>query len=178
MLVRKCDLGVVANSMIDLIRNGISSPSLPSDERDALMRYEQSQEVASVRAPVTLAKFYDCPPLALSGHIVVFKNPASAFPDKLSIKRVIGLGGQIVRFRNGSRNRLNSIPPYSLYVEGDNLENLKYNRQLGHTISKGLLLGVAEYILWPPSRWKKIRREAPTGNADEQTSIEPRAFWP
>jgi signal peptidase I len=36
------------------------------------------------------------PPLVLSGHAVVFYSPKKAFPHEYHVKRVAGVGGQLV----------------------------------------------------------------------------------
>ena len=37
------------------------------------------------------------PPVLLPGDVVVFCNPMKAFPNEYNIKRVLGVGGQMVR---------------------------------------------------------------------------------
>jgi hypothetical protein len=47
--------------------------------------------------------------------------------------------------------RIISVPDYSSYVEGDNKANSVDSRNSVHgAVSKNLLVGVAEYVLWPP----------------------------
>jgi hypothetical protein len=56
--------------------------------------------------------------------------------------------------------RIISVRDYSLYVEGDNKANsLDSRKSVYGGVSKKLLVGVAEYALWPPSRWQRIQRE-------------------
>jgi signal peptidase I len=40
---------------------------------------------------------FDRPPVVLPGDVVVFCNPMKAFPNEYNIKRVKGVGGQMVR---------------------------------------------------------------------------------
>jgi len=96
------------------------------------------------------------PPLVLPGNIVVFLSPHTAFPHEYRVKRVIGVGGQMVlphsRFHN-----IESVPPYSVWVEGDN-KNYSEDSVNHGPISKKLLVGQAARIIWPPSRWSKLTR--------------------
>jgi hypothetical protein len=98
-----------------------------------------------------------------------------------------------------------TVPPYSLWVEGDNWYNSQDSRHSqqqqqqqqqsssslwssnhptsGHgPVSKKLLVGVAEYIVWPLSRIGPIRHEY---NAKKQYPHldpyyfpSPRSYWP
>ena len=103
------------------------------------------------------------PSIYTPGCVVVFRAPnAEKYPmSEYRVKRVIGLGGQIVR--NGSRHfELRRVPSYGLWVEGDNDEEEHESepksvdsRTFG-AVSKNLLVGVAERVVWPPSRWGLI----------------------
>lgn len=62
------------------------------------------------------------------------------------------------------------VAPYSMWVEGDNRAN-SYDSQQQGTISKHLLVGVAEYVVWPPTRFQKLSKESPVG-------AQPYAYWP
>jgi len=189
LLVRKAELGVLMDSMLGAIfgddywwkdSSNVSKQSSSSQsasyrqremtERARLVGYEYANGVLDY-APVS--RFYECPPLALSGHVVVFRDPeAGVFPTKLCIKRVIGVGGQYVRETESSLS-LVPLPPYTLFVEGDNTDKSRDSRQYG-PITKGLLVGIAEYVVWPPTRWQRIRRRT---YVDDDTK-ELRAVWP
>jgi signal peptidase I len=68
--------------------------------------------------------------------------------------------------------RLQALDPYTLYVEGDNESVSRLDsRQLG-PISKNLLVGVAEAVVWPPLRWQRLHR-TPVLDKDGK----PRAVW-
>ena len=94
------------------------------------------------------------------------------------MKRVIGLGGQIVR-ASDSIHRVERVPPFALWVEGDNhgVDATTANDRAKSTgggndaqtttyksidsrsygpISKNLLIGVAELVVWPPTRWGSV----------------------
>jgi len=63
--------------------------------------------------------------------------------------------GQVLphsRFHN-----IESVPPYSVWVEGDN-KNYSEDSVNHGPISKKLLVGQAARIIWPPSRWSKLTR--------------------
>ena len=67
-----------------------------------------------------------------------------------------------MKVRPSQRRRfIETIPPYSLWVEGDNTEKSKDSRSYG-PVSKKLMEGHAKYLIWPPSRWGKIQRVPPT----------------
>ena len=85
-----------------------------------------------------------------------------------------------------------TVPPYSLWVEGDNVR-ASYDSNDHGPISKKLLVGVAEYIVWPPSRIGKIHNHvSETNNSTTTTTVttstndskgwqptqSPRAYWP
>lgn len=120
------------------------------------------------------------PPTPINGDIVVYKNPEK-YPDQWNIKRVIAIGGQTVRtnknnpslqktkeeevivesnwvFKESVKNVINSyVPPYYIWVEGDNRSNSRDSRYKNHgPVSKKLLVGIAEFRVWPPWRMGKI----------------------
>jgi hypothetical protein len=64
-----------------------------------------------------------------------------------------------------------SVPPYSLWVEGDNSANSVDSNNHG-PISKKLMMGIAEYVLWPPSRMGTSLK------SNVSDSMQPRAYWP
>jgi signal peptidase I len=182
ILIRKSDRGVFVESLVRLVQ-GEAGSSTSADqaksERAKLLRSEVNRGLLQY-API--AKFYERPPAALTGHVVVYKSPLAAFPNQLAVKRVIGLGGQYVRKSEGGTSRhgrqhrmprIVSVPDYSLYVEGDNKANSVDSRNSTHgAVSKNLLVGVAEYVLWPPSRWQRIRRVP-----EKDANGKPRAYW-
>ena len=64
---------------------------------------------------------------------------------------------------------------------GDNPSNSLDSRQLG-PIPKGLLVGIAEAVVWPPSRWCRLPRWTSSSSSssldDEAVGRRPRAYWP
>ena len=137
-------------------------------ERQKLQDFEEENCSAS-----PFYWFIKKPPLPLTEDVVVYKDPEYySERNKYCIKRVIGLGGQIVMVPSSSlkssyrmddnptsmRIATTSVPPYSLWVHGDNLTNSYDSRNKEHgPVSKKLLVGIAEYILWPPTRWGVIQ---------------------
>jgi signal peptidase I len=172
VLVRKCESGVLANAMVRFLWSGSVVQDDQETERARLRRYEQLQGTSRY---VPMSRSYECPPTALSGHVAICKNPDD-FPGDYCVKRVVGVGGQWMRTSSSSASsrsrRLQSIPPHSLYLEGDNRANSRDSRHYG-PVSKNLLVGIAEYVVWPPSRWQRIQRLI----AEDERG-ESRAFWP
>jgi len=107
------------------------------------------------------------------GSIVVFRAPdAEKYPTReFRVKRVTGLGGQICRADDGY-HRLEQVPPYSLWLEGDNSGESTGNRSVDSrtygSVCKNNVIGIAERIVWPPSRWGLISRVTPPV---------PRSWW-
>jgi len=170
ILVRKSDVGALVNSLVSVITG---STSVERDaERARVMRLELLEGVVLGRDRSVPATLYECPPVALPGQVVVYKDPSRAFPNSLCIKRVVGVGGQLVRIGQGFRRTSQGIPPYTLFVQGDNEHNSRDSRQMG-PVSKALLVGVAEYVVWPPTRWGRLKRKV-----IEDENGKPRAYWP
>jgi len=127
------------------------------------------------------------PPTPITNNLVVFKDPKK-YPDRWNVKRVVALGGQIKM--NSQPSHLDTsnrddhkklsidrgvwssdnneaqldittyVPPYCIWVEGDNPRNSIDSRSEGHgPVSKKLLVGIAEYRLWPPWRMGKLDNE-------------------
>jgi len=96
------------------------------------------------------------------GSVIVFKAPdASKYPtSEFRVKRVIGLGGQICR-ASDNYHRLEEVPPFKLWIEGDNKESYPNDSVDSRTygpICKRNVIGIAERIVWPPSRWGIISK--------------------
>ena len=64
-----------------------------------------------------------------------------------------------------------SVPPYSIWIEGDNTANSIDSKSHG-PISKKLMFGIAEAVIWPPSRF------GASLELDISPSKQPRAYWP
>ena len=132
------------------------------------------------------------------GAVVVFRAPdAEKYPSsEYRVKRVVGLGGQIVRPRE-NWHRIERVPSFSIWVEGDAGANDIHgaggnNEDESETdtaaknsttcnnhcksidsrtygpVCKNLVDGVAERIIWPPSRWGVVSTVTPSV---------PRSWW-
>ncbi|XP_029472821.1 mitochondrial inner membrane protease subunit 2 isoform X1 [Rhinatrema bivittatum] len=107
------------------------------------------------------------------GDIVSLVSPKN--PEQKIIKRVIALEGDVIKTM-GYKNRYVKIPGGHVWVEGDHhghsfdsnsfgpvpLGAFSYISSLGFRISLGLLHGQATHILWPPSRWQKLKSILPS----------------
>jgi hypothetical protein len=72
-----------------------------------------------------------------------------------------------------------SVPPYSIWIEGDNPVKSKDSRCDDHgPVSKKLLVGVAEYRIWPPWRLGKLNNTplavlmVPSTEEDHQDNVD------
>lgn len=137
--------------------------------------------------------FLHRPPMPVVDDIVVYQDPKEYLPQ-YSIKRVIGLGQQIImmpsnRYRPNSEHQIDGgrryadsssmrlvsphVPSYSLWVEGDNTANSSDSRTDHGPISKKLLVGIAEYRVWPPTRIEKLGP-----STDLRGDSKPYSYWP
>ncbi|EJT74532.1 hypothetical protein GGTG_08372 [Gaeumannomyces tritici R3-111a-1] len=106
------------------------------------------------------------------GMIVEFWAPHD--PNKISVKRVIGLEGDIIRTRKGS---FVHVPQGYIWVEGDGGASLSRDSNNYGPISRRLIRGRLTRILYPFHRAGRIRWEE-----HEHASIHQRAqraprFW-
>ncbi|GKZ00439.1 hypothetical protein MPSEU_000996500 [Mayamaea pseudoterrestris] len=166
LFIRKSDFGIIPETLWNIIFDVSGNHDDQSKDRARLIRYESLHGIGNEQH----ARVYSNPPVALNGQVVVYKDPDAGIPSKLCVKRLVGVGGQLVRPKAWP-GKLQQVPPYSLYVEGDNKANSRDSRQIG-PISKGLLVGVAEYVLWPPTRMGQIQT---TTELDDKGR--PRASW-
>ncbi|KAL7514199.1 hypothetical protein ACHAXN_013226 [Cyclotella atomus] len=131
---------------------------------------------------ITGYTFLHPPTIHVPGSVVVFRAPDTDKYPEYRVKRVVGLGGQIVR-SGSSWFKNEKVPTFGLWVEGDNQEEeidesnqnevveavASIDSRTYGAISKNLVVGVAERVVWPPSRW---------GLIPCITSPVPRAWWP
>ena len=141
------------------------------------------------------------PTVHVVGSVIVHRAPdASRYPSgEYRIKRVVGLGGQLCR-PGGGRGMVR-VPPFALWVEGDNVDDgddddddgggergdgvstrdgdrARRRRSSSSSVDsrtygpvcKNNVIGVAERIVWPPSRWGRIPGVDPPPSA-------PRSWW-
>jgi len=114
------------------------------------------------------------PPNSSPGEVVVVRCPEAFSPERWDVGRLVGLGSQRLRALD-SYHKIESIPPYSIWIEADNTKGAQ-NRHRASTysekygpVSKKLLVGQVERVIWPPKRWGKIERLRPPVG---------RAWWP
>jgi signal peptidase I len=108
------------------------------------------------------------------GDVVVFHNPAN--PKEDYIKRIVGLPGDTVDFRDGiayvnglpldepyvnppTRGAISGgptvIPDDHLFVMGDNRPNSRDSRAFG-ALEQELVVGKAWVRVWPVSEWGRV----------------------
>jgi hypothetical protein len=170
--VRKCNGGIITSAVSHLLTGGGGGGGGGGTDEEVEQeraRVRQAERVAGCidHRP---ALWYECPPTAVAGDVVVCASPVD--PGERIVKRVTGVGGQWLRGSGSERQwqRLQALPPYTLYLEGSNRESSQDSRELG-PLSKNLLIGVAEWVVWP--RFRRLKREAVT---DERGR--PIAVWP
>ena len=153
VLVRKAD-----TSLFQLFQKGNNDARDDPDDDDddvAELVHRQLDSDQAQRRPLW---FYSRPPDPFWGDVVVFASPIT-YPVELQVKRVVALGGQRVRPANKKRT-VRSIPSYSLWMEGDNHKNSQDSCNYG-PVSKKLLVGQVEMIVWPLTRIGFVRRSKP-----------------
>lgn len=99
----------------------------------------------------------------LPGTVIVFASPID-FPVKLCLKRVLAQEGQRCRPMTMGQNSYRSIvhvPENTIWVEGDNRKGSEDSSTTYGAISKKLIVGVVDRIIWPPSRMGKVPRIDP-----------------
>eukprot|EP00934_Nitzschia_sp_Nitz4_P006193 Nitzschia sp. Nitz4//scaffold88_size82704//41110//41784//NITZ4_005294-RA/size82704-processed-gene-0.102-mRNA-1//1//CDS//3329559500//6183//frame0 len=156
-------------------------------ERKMQQQHQHELEFSYCHGPPNRGWLLQKPPMPIEGDVIVFKDP-SEYPWRYSIKRIVGLGHQIVmmpsnRYKQVSPYRMPddkssttfrvasaSVPPYSFWVEGDNVSNSLDSTTSHGAVSKKLLVGVAEYRIWPPTRIGKV--------GDERPEPKPYSYWP
>lgn len=82
------------------------------------------------------------------GDVVVMHSAAR--PKKLVVKRIVALPGDCVAVKRG-KGRPVVIPPGHIWVEGDNATCSHDSTHFG-AVPLALVLGRADYIVWPPKR--------------------------
>lgn len=77
----------------------------------------------------------------------------------------------------GMRIATTCVAPYSIWVEGDNPSDSSRDdsKQHGRSVTKHLLVGVAERVVWPPTRWQILSNEMDGTLPSEARS---QAYWP
>uniref|UniRef100_A0A7N6FCN3 Mitochondrial inner membrane protease subunit 2 n=1 Tax=Anabas testudineus TaxID=64144 RepID=A0A7N6FCN3_ANATE len=102
------------------------------------------------------------------GDIVSVMSPRN--PQQKIIKRVIGLEGDFIRTLS-YKNRYVRIPDGHFWIEGDHHGHSLDSNSFG-PVSVGLLHGRASHIIWPPSRWQRIKPSLPPNRGPLDTEEE------
>lgn len=178
VLVRKFDLFPFIN-----YRDDLPPPDVPEDTRDSnleetmvsyhLWHMQQINNLYGRNNPTfSFRSFWNSSssPLSFSysinplpGSVIIFSSPID-FPIKLSMKRVLAQEGQRVRpssTNNRYRSTILHVPENSLWVEGDNKKDSEDSSSNYGPISKKLIVGTVDRIIWPPSRIGKVKRIDP-----------------
>ena len=101
-------------------------------------------------------------PLMLAGDVAIFASP-NYYPVRYAVKRIDSTGQHRIRSADALRN-VETVPADCVWVEGDNKDKSEDSRDYG-PLSKRLLVGKVERILWPPSKWGRMieRKKPPPG---------------
>ncbi|KAI5923683.1 mitochondrial inner membrane protease subunit 2 [Camillea tinctor] len=89
------------------------------------------------------------------GMIVTFWNPYN--PELMTVKRIVGIPGDVVRTRNPYPVSTVKVPPGHIWVEGDGGERESQDSNTYGPIAAGLVIGKVTHILWPFHRSGKVR---------------------
>lgn len=173
--VRKADGGLLPRLVTSLVFGD------DNDHDDELPSVAVDTRVAEP----SFARLYDRPPAVRRGQVIVLKSVDTAFPEEWHVKRVWGVPGTWVQVNRGRftqptasgserhrYRRLQGVPSHTVYVGGDNEDCSRDSRHYG-PVSQNLIVGVAEYVVWPPWRMQKIRtsaspsRSVPIQNGEE-----------
>ena len=117
VLVRKVDFfpyylksGLGIEDLEDADSN---SPKI-DEETDRIKALRVDRSVG--RMPISQYTIYSSPPNLLPGDIVAFKNPQTFLPLEIEMKRLIGLGGQRVRWTAFSIEKYTSPHSYNSVI--------------------------------------------------------------
>lgn len=168
-------------------------------EEDPVLTFQRQQQIDLERTHCHsngVSWLIHKPPIPVVNDIIIYKDPTE-YPWRHCIKRVVGLGQQIVmmpsnRYKPASKYQMDNstgtgthemfssmrvaspcVPSYSMWVEGDNIANSKDSSTSHGAISKKLLVGVAEYRIWPPTRIGKLG-----SSTDLRGEPKPYSYWP
>ncbi|ETS82410.1 hypothetical protein PFICI_04286 [Pestalotiopsis fici W106-1] len=89
------------------------------------------------------------------GMIITFWSPLD--PEKVVVKRIIGLEGDIIRTREPYPARTVQVPVGHIWVEGDGAARDTLDSETYGPISTGLVIGKATHILWPLHKAGRIK---------------------
>ncbi|XP_064632074.1 mitochondrial inner membrane protease subunit 2-like isoform X2 [Lineus longissimus] len=87
------------------------------------------------------------------GEVISLRSPSN--PEQRLIKRIIALEGDTVRTLH-YKNRYVRIPEGHCWVEGDH-HGHSLDSNLFGPVSVSLIQAKASHIVWPPSRWQRLK---------------------
>jgi type IV secretory pathway protease TraF len=207
VLVRKADAGflinLVRNAIFGTYNNQSQDDDMDDDASSSMFLTQEQRRIRQYEMAVvnagngtssggnghSSANVYENPPVVIAGQVVVLVSPDAAFPTEFIVKRVVGVGGQWLQVPPAGRiqyyypmmhqQQMQLLLPYTLYVQGDNndVENASRDSRHYGPISKNLVIGVAEYVVWPPTRWQRIPRRHHNRDDDDDARRRRVAFW-
>ncbi|KAI0512502.1 mitochondrial inner membrane protease subunit 2 [Xylaria bambusicola] len=89
------------------------------------------------------------------GMIVTFWNPLK--PEAMTVKRIVGLPGDVIQARNPYPVQTVIIPPGHIWVEGDGGVRDSMDSNYYGPIATGLVIGKVTHLLWPLHRAGRVR---------------------
>ena len=108
-------------------------------------------------------------PTVADWQVLTEANAKTSQQKKESNRVVMSLSDDTECYNNkegkkaGTRTSTAYVPPYCIWVEGDNPTNSRDSRSKDHgPVTKKLLVGIAEYRVWPPWRMGKLDNKKQT----------------
>ncbi|KAI1344968.1 LexA/Signal peptidase [Xylariaceae sp. FL0016] len=117
--------------------------------------YLNAEKDQTTRRDVVLNFKYNAQDGLRRGMIVTFWNPYK--PEVRTIKRIVGLPGDIVRTRSPYPVETVIVPEGHIWVEGDGPDRDTLDSNTFGPISAGLVIGKVTHIIWPLHRSGTVR---------------------
>ncbi|KAF3669817.1 putative transcription factor-like [Capsicum annuum] len=94
------------------------------------------------------------------GDVVLVRSPEN--PRKIVVKRLMGMGGDTVKYAAGPGNNDKKdtivVPDGHVWIEGDSKFNTNDSKKFG-PVPYGLVQGRVFWIVWPPENFGSVGRE-------------------
>ncbi|KAH8155341.1 uncharacterized protein LAJ45_00351 [Morchella importuna] len=90
------------------------------------------------------------------GQVVLYRSPME--PEKVVIKRVVGLEGDVIRTRKSCAERVVTVPQGQVWVEGDEAFHSVDSNNYG-PIPSALITAKATHVLFPLSRAGRVAED-------------------
>ncbi|KAI0457673.1 mitochondrial inner membrane protease subunit 2 [Xylaria acuta] len=114
-----------------------------------------SEKDQTTREDIVVNVKYNAQYALQRGMIVTFWNPLR--PEAMTVKRIVGLPGDVVKTRSPYPVRSVIIPPGHIWVEGDGGERDSVDSNNYGPIASGLIVGKVTHLLWPLHRAGRVR---------------------